>query len=154
MASHTCVFPRNYVAPMVKSNLFLCPGYPEYSVCEGGNIYRTETMKMRKTFFKSSKRIRGKVDLWRCGRRRTFAVARVVLSAKLGRVLISCEEACHVDGNPKNNQMSNLRAGDHLNNIIDDLELGRLETTEHYLERAISRLQVLLSTRSLSQAMS
>ena len=39
--------------------------------------------------------------------------------------------------------MPNLMVGDHLNNIIDDLEIGKRETSLEYLDEAITRLMDL-----------
>ena len=39
--------------------------------------------------------------------------------------------------------MVNLKASDRLNNIIDEVELGRIKTTTEYLDLAIQRLEEL-----------
>ena len=75
--------------------------------------------------------------------KKTFGIHRVILAAKLGRWPEPWEEVRHKDGNWRNNAMSNLLVGDHLNNIIDDLEIGKRETSLDYLDEAIARLMDL-----------
>ena len=66
-----------------------------------------------------------------------------MLSAKLGRTLEPWEEACHVNGNHADNHMDNLEVGCRLNNIIDELEAGRMHTSVEQIDRAMQRLQAL-----------
>ena len=77
------------------------------------------------------------------GRRRTIASARLVLSAKLGRCLEPWEDACHINGDPGNNTFENLKASCRINNMIDELELGRLKTSKEQILLAIERLKIL-----------
>lgn len=96
--------------------------------------------------FKSRRRRRTKIDFYVQGKAYPRYVSRMVLSAKLRRPLQNFEDACHINGDSLNNNMSNLQAGDRLNNIIDDLELGRLSTSRYYVDRAIARLENLRLT--------
>ena len=130
------------------------PGYPDYSVREDGAVisYRKYTTgyilsdpeegygwdgKGRRT----STRVRLNVSVG--SPYKTFSTQRVALSAKLGRWLEPWEEVRHIDGDFKNNCLNNLEAGDHLNNIIDDIEQGKRKTSPEYLELAITRLKAL-----------
>lgn len=117
-------------------------------VCdEEGEIYSTSTRKRLAKTFKDRKQGRARINLINDnGKRATKAVSRIVLSAKLGRELESWEDACHINGVPTDDRMSNLKASDRINNIIDELELGRLSSSVEYLELAICRLKQLLST--------
>ncbi len=127
------------------------PEFPGYYADGRGNIWSKQGKKMRvrKWHFKDARRRRKKIELWRDGRGYHRYVSRLVLSAKIQRPLCAFEDACHVDGNPLNNTMSNLQAGDRLNNIIDDLELGRLSTSRYYIDRAIVRLEELRGSKRL-----
>ena len=78
------------------------------------------------------------------GKKHKMTAGRVVLSAKMGRPLEPWEQACHIDGNPLNNSMENLRAGDLLNNSIDCISNGTKATSPFYIEMAIKRLRKLL----------
>ena len=65
---------------------------------------------------------------------------KVVASAKYQRWPEEFEDIRHMDGNSDNNAMSNLQLGDHLNNIIDDIERGDRQTSLEQLDLAIARL--------------
>ena len=82
-------------------------------------------------------------------------LAKIVAAAKYGRWPLSFEHVCHEDGNPQNNHPDNLSIKDHLNNTIDELFIGRSQTTLEYLDLAIERLmcfrEKLLRTLKLRQ---
>ena len=119
------------------------PGWPEYAVDLKGNIFKHG--QLRKPTYKSKAGGRAKINLCRSGYRATKTRARVVLEAKLGRKLEPFEDACHINGDPSDDRMENLKAADRLNNIIDEVELGRIGTTPEYIALAIKRLQDLQS---------
>ena len=124
--------------------LWPIPGCCHYAVDIDGTIYNLQTQKPLKPFFKDKYKRRLQIHLYNGQKRRTALLARAVLSAKLGRTLEPWEEARHIDGNPLNNTMDNLSAGDHLNNVIDCIEEGNRKTSYHYIKQAIERLQMLL----------
>ena len=81
---------------------------------------------------------------WTIGGGATVVRARLVLMAKLGRPLEPWEDACHLDGDPANDSMSNLAAKSRLRNIIDEYRLGRLpELPDSEIDKAIAELQAL-----------
>ena len=121
---------------------YTIPGFPGYTVDTQGIVYN-KLGKVRKPGYKDKRKLRHKITLSVNGRALTKALARIVLSAKLGRELKPYEDACHINGNPLDDRMVNLKASDRLNNIIDEIELGRIDTTNEYLDRAIQRLQAL-----------
>ena len=121
---------------------YTIPGFPGYTVDTQGIVYN-KLGKVRKPGYKDKRKLRHKITLSVNGRAWTKALARIVLSAKLGRELKPYEDACHINGNPLDDRMVNLKASDRLNNIIDEIELGRIDTTEEYLNQAIQRLQAL-----------
>jgi len=121
---------------------YTIPGFPGYTVDTQGIVYN-KLGKVRKPGYKDKRKLRHKISLSVNGRALTKALARIVLSAKLGRELKPYEDACHINGNPLDDRMVNLKASDRLNNIIDEIELGRIDTTNEYLDRAIQRLQAL-----------
>ena len=69
--------------------------------------------------------------------------ARLALSAKLGRELEPWEEACHINGDPGDDSFENLKAACRINNIIDEIEIGRLKTSKEQVLIAIERLKIL-----------
>ena len=121
--------------------MYPVPNFPGYTVDELGNVYKFG--KPRKSTYKTKKGSRGKMNLRMGGIQYTKALARVVLSAKLGRELEPYEDACHINGDPTDDRMVNLKAGDRLNNTIDEIESGRIGTSADYLDLAIERLQAL-----------
>lgn len=64
----------------------------------------------------------------------------IVAAAKYGRWPQPFEQVCHEDGNPENNSLDNITIKDVINNFIDELFIGRKETTEEYIDLAIIRL--------------
>ena len=121
--------------------MYPIPNFPGYTVDELGNVYKFG--EPRKPTYKKHKQGRAKMNLVVNGVRYTKALARLVLSAKLGRELESFEDACHINGDPSDDRMVNLKASDRLNNIIDEVESDRIETTVDYLDLAIERLKEL-----------
>ena len=121
--------------------MYPVPNFPGYTVDELGNVYKFG--KPRKSTHHSKNSARRKMNLSVNGVRYTKALARIVLSAKLGRELKSYEDACHINGDPSDDRMVNLKAADRLNNIIDEIEGGRIETTEEYRDLAVKRLLAL-----------
>jgi hypothetical protein len=71
---------------------------------------------------------------------------RFNLECFLGRCLEPWEVCRHGSGGNQDHSMSNLQPGCQLNNIIDEIELGRLVTTRPQILRAINRLQCLLNS--------
>ena len=121
--------------------MYPVPNFPGYTVDELGNVYKFG--KPRKSTYKRKKGGRGKFNFRVNGVLYTKCLARIVLSAKLGRELKPYEDACHINGDPTDDRMVNLKASDRLNNIIDEVESGRVETTAEYLDLAIERLEEL-----------
>ena len=119
--------------------MYPVPNFPGYTVDDLGNVYKFG--EPRKSTYKYKKGGRAKMNLNVNGTRYTKSLARLVLSAKLGRELKPHEDACHINGDPADDRMVNLKASDRLNNIIDEVESGRIETTADYLDLAIERLQ-------------
>ncbi len=123
------------------------PEFSNYEANLAGQIRNKKTGIVLKTWSKSGK---GK-DLRRQkvqitgdnGVPRTVSVSRLICAAKVGRFPKDYEHVCHVDGDASNDEMSNLRLSDVVNNAIDEIECGRLLTTLEYVDLAISRLEEL-----------
>ena len=127
------------------------PGFSSIECDEQGNIRSTRTKKLRKLQQKSG-RPGQKTRYWIDVRdpdkpRKKGYISRLVLAAKLGRELKQWEEACHINGNHGDNRMDNLEVGCRLNNILDDIESGRLHTSTEQIDKAIKRLQTLKESR-------
>ena len=122
---------------------FPIPDFPGYTADLEGNIYSNGSL--RKKTYKTKKQGRAKLNLSVHGSRYTKAVSRLVLSAKLGRPLEVWEHACHVNGDPCDDHMDNLEIGCVINNAIDEVYLKRASSSDAQIQRAIKRLQDLLS---------
>ena len=72
--------------------------------------------------------------------------SRAVLEIKLGRKILPGLQACHINGDPFDNHPDNLMEGCPINNIIDEVFLGRLNTTIEEIDRAVNRLEQLKTT--------
>ena len=129
------------------------PDFPDYFVNEDGVIisYRedqpkrknpTRKRKVLKSSLKKPKNNYG-VKLTNDTEARQILLQKIVAAAKYARWPEDFEEVRHRDGDRCNNEMSNIELGDHLNNIIDCLELGARQTTPEYLDLAIARLMDL-----------
>lgn len=70
---------------------------------------------------------------------------RLNLECYLGRSLHPWEVCRHGKGGNQDHSKANLKAGCQLNNIIDDVEYGKIPTTPEQVEDAINRLQVYLT---------
>lgn len=116
------------------------PLFTRYHVNELGHIFNAKGRRMRVW-----KRSKTQVNQWRVGltddtgKRRNVTVARAVLAAKEGSWPADFEDACHISGNSNDNSFENLRRGCRLNNIIDEIELGRLKSSKFYLLKAANR---------------
>ena len=126
------------------------PGFTTIEVNQAGQVRSTKTKRLRKPNAKSGspgQRTRYNLTLREPGKpSRKRYISRLVLSAKIGRQLQPWEEARHLNGDHADNRMENLAVGCRLNNVIDDLESGRLQTSVEQIDAAIERLQALKAT--------
>ena len=123
------------------------PGFTSIECNEQGDIRSTSTCKLRKQQLKTGKpgqSCRRWIDVREPGKpRKKPYSARLILSAKLGRELHPWEDACHINGDAGDNRMCNLEAKCRLNNIIDEIESGRIQTTPEQIDKAIARLMAI-----------
>lgn len=126
------------------------PGWDKYTVTETGIVYSYQRGSRKQ--LKPAKSKKRRPDPYVVLHRKnqfgeTVAkyayVHRVVCSAKVKRELHDWEHVRHMDGNHKNNHMSNLEVGCALLNTIDDLEIGKRQTSLEYIEEAMQRLSNL-----------
>lgn len=76
---------------------------------------------------------------------------RFVLECYLGRLLEPWEVCRHGINGPNDHSYLNVSPGDAVNNMIDDLENGKSQTSLTYLIQAQSRLARLISTFTSTQ---
>ena len=122
--------------------LFDIPGHPMYKATEDGEVISLKYKEPRPLKQKPQKNARSRKQVRLDGI--TYITHRVILSAKLGRLLEPWEQVCHKDSNRNNNSMDNLRPGCAILNMIDDIENGTRQTSPEYIKQAIERLQRML----------
>lgn len=114
------------------------PGFPRYAIDESGVILSTCYAKGAGKGWKDSRRLcptsdrngYKRVALCRDSRRHPFQVHTLVLMTFVG----SCPngmECRHLDGNPANNHVSNLKWGTHLENKRDQILHGTVNRGEN-----------------------
>ena len=74
------------------------------------------------------------------GKRTHKRLHHIVAAAKYGRWPLPFEQVCHEDGDPTNNSFDNITIKDVINSFIDELFIGRRQTTPEYIDLAILRL--------------
>ena len=129
------------------------PGYEGYFATESGDIisYKGKQRKILKpSISKRNGQWTRRVQLYclcknKKAKAKKMLVQRLVLSAKLERKLEDWEQCCHIDGNYTNNHMDNLQVGCFVNNAIDCLENGNRKSSPFQIQRAVKRLEKLLS---------
>ena len=113
------------------------PGFPGYRVGDDGSVWscqfgRHHNARWRKLKpFIHQKRTASRtylcLHLFRNGKRHTRLLHRLVLEAFVGP-RPDGDESRHLDGNPLNNTLANLRWGTHAENTADSRRLGRFAT--------------------------
>ncbi len=76
-----------------------------------------------------------------------YLAGRFTLECYLGRTLESFEVCRHGIAGPDDHSYLNVSPGDAVNNMIDDLENGKSETSLTYLIQAQQRIARLISQR-------
>lgn len=134
-------------------------------IYEVSSLGRVRTHKNKTTFSKRSGVRRWKqrvlknktpdgrdvrVDLWKDGKPKSFLVHRIVAEAFIPKVE---GKTCinHIDGNPKNNEVSNLEWCDHTENNNHAFDIG-LITTAKYARLVNTSTGETHEFRSLSKA--
>lgn len=85
-------------------------GYPEYAVTSGGHVMSMRFGKLRVLKPATSRKGYQLVALWKEKRQKTFPIHRLVLET-FCRPRQGHEVCMHLDGNPTNNSLYNLRWG-------------------------------------------
>lgn len=102
---------------------------------------------------------RSRTDLWKNGKRKTSKIHRLVLEAFVG----PCPSGMvtrHLDGNPKNNKLNNLKWGTHSENTQDSIKHGTFFGSKSYgvnngnsklTENDVKRILTLLKAGKLQK---
>ncbi|HYG76384.1 MAG TPA: HNH endonuclease [Planctomycetota bacterium] len=112
------------------------PDFPGYEVSSRGRVRSFRVPKLLRIEGQG----RGHASVWlmQNGKPRRRAVHRLVLLAFAGRPAEGLE-ACHNDGDLKNNRLENLRWDTHRNNMADKLRHGTQPRGESHHSAKVSR---------------
>lgn len=132
---------------------------PGYRICDGGQVWSS-----RRRYHDSLWRVKrpsppdkssGHVRIWLAsgGKMGCFYVHHLVLDAFVGPCPDGME-ACHNDGSPSNNFVSNLRWDTHKNNIADQKRHGTSPVGEKNPQARIKEADVIEIFRLASQGFS
>ena len=135
-------FAPGFMSPVTWKTI---PGFSRYEANELGEIRNQRTGRVLKTWAKSARWKRQKIQLIddEGQVKGGLTLSRIVCAANEERWPEEYEHTCHIDGDCTNDQMYNLRFSDIINNAIDEVEVGRKETSKQYVELAIERLLAL-----------
>ena len=76
-----------------------------------------------------------------------YRAGRFFLECYMGRLLASWEVCRHGMAGPTDHSYGNVSPGDAVNNMIDDLENGKSETSLSYLIQSKNRIERLIANR-------
>lgn len=83
------------------------------------------------------------IDLWSRNRRQRYYLHRLVMFAFVGPPPTSLHEVAHWDGDPTNNELSNLRWATHVENEADKIRHDRTLRGERSSSAKLTRDQVV-----------
>jgi len=106
------------------------PGFPSYAAGDDGTIWSCK-VRGRATAVGPWRKLRGSIDragyprivLWLNGQQQHRHVHRLILQAFAGEAPPG-QECRHLDGNPRNNNLTNLCWGTHIQNSHDRIRHG------------------------------
>lgn len=130
-------------------------GFPGYAVSNHGRIRSNKTAGRYSTIIPASRLRKTYLDregyemvnLRKDGKPRTCKVHRIVLEAFVGPCPEEME-ACHTNGRPRDNRLTNLRWGTKQSNLKDKIDHGRIprgssHPRARYSDAQISRVRQL-----------
>ena len=92
------------------------PNFPNYAITKDGRVWNCK----HKRWLKPIKQKHGYLRVY-LGRRNPKSIHRLVLETFV-RECPDGRECCHLDGNPQNNSLENLRWGTHSDNAQDAIK--------------------------------
>lgn len=114
-------YKHDYIIYDPKEDIWIYTGYPGYYVSASGYILGPGSLGRESHILKSysnDKYGHQMVDIYVNGKRTHKYVHRLVANAFIPNYK-RYPEVCHIDGDPNNNSVSNLRWGTHVDNMND-----------------------------------
>ena len=110
--------------PLVKNLSLPINEHIPYSVDEMGNVYSHKKSGDRKLSPYLHKARKGKLYVGVRAGKRSYLVHRLMMAAKIGRMLLPSEQVNHINGDTQDNRMSNLEIVSHKQNVQHAVENG------------------------------
>ena len=110
--------------PLVKNLLLPINEHIPYSVDEEGNVYSHKKSGDKKLSPYQHKARKGKLYVGVRAGKRSYLVHRLMMAAKLGRMLLPTEQVNHINGDTQDNRMCNLEIVSHKQNVQHAVENG------------------------------
>ncbi len=108
--------------------------FEDYLIDKEGNVYRKTKGKLKKIKGTITCQGYGRVMLFKDSKPHAKMVHKLVLQAYIGECPEG-KEACHYDGNPLNNILSNLRWGAGWENARDKMRHSRERFEREFIKR-------------------
>jgi hypothetical protein len=102
------------------------PGHVDYMISMSGQVWSKKTNKILSLKIQKNRTPTYVIAaLSENGKRQFFYVHRLVLLTFEGPMPSNCDEVLHIDDNPLNNDLTNLKYGTHQDNVDDCVNKGR-----------------------------
>jgi hypothetical protein len=126
------------------------PAYKNYSINENGEVWSHNWNRLKNQFvFRNGYKA---VSLSKDGKQKNYTIHSLVLLTFLGDRPSPKYQAMHLDGDKKNNSLSNLKWGTVRENHLDKKNHGTFQEGEKHGMHKLNKEQVLLiRNSSLSQ---
>ena len=122
------------------------PDFPNYTVTKTGYVWSKLSNKYLRAYANNGHK---QLCLWKNGKHYNRLVHRLVLETFVGRCPKGME-ACHNDGNPENNCLSNLRWDTKSSNTIDSIRQGTFANSKLTKDDVLS-IRYMYSKEGYSQ---
>ena len=103
--------------PLVKNLTLPLNEHIRYSVDFDGNVYSHKSSGDRLLSPYLHKARKGKLYVGVRAGKRSYLVHRLMMAAKIGRMLLPSEQVNHINGDTQDNRMSNLEIVTHQQNV-------------------------------------
>lgn len=122
------------------------PAFTNYSINENGEVWSHKWNRLKKQFVYNSG-YKG-ISLSKDGKQKNYTIHSLVLLTFTGDRPSSKHQAMHLDGDKKNNLLSNLKWGTARENCLDKKNHGTFQEGEKHGMHKLNKEQVLLIKNS------
>lgn len=130
-------------ATSIKDQIRPIKRYPGYSISNSGKVFSTlKAMPPKELLQEITHKGRARVPLYVDGQQKHEYVHRLVLET-FDRKPEEDEQACHIDGNPINNHIANLRWGSQSDNWKDRIRHGNFKSFSKLTQDQVDQMRRL-----------